>query len=43
MADAIVACADTVTLLRCEEVADIRNRALAGEFDDHPIPEVLRR
>lgn len=34
IADEIVRRADTVTLLTCDEVARIRERALAGEFDD---------
>lgn len=34
LADEIVRRCDTVALLRCEEVSDIRARALAGEFDD---------
>jgi len=34
IAEEIVRRADTVTLLTCEEVFDIRARALAGEFDD---------
>ena len=34
LADEIVRRCDTVALLRCEEVSDIRTRALAGEFDD---------
>jgi len=34
IAEEIVRRCDTVTLLRCEEVEDIRRRALAGEFDD---------
>jgi hypothetical protein len=33
LAEEIVRRVDTVALLRCEEVADIRARALAGEFD----------
>lgn len=32
-ADHLVACCDTVTLLRCDEVAAIHARAVAGEFD----------
>ena len=34
IAEEIVRRVDTVTLLRCGEVADIRSRALAGQFDD---------
>ena len=34
IADEIVRRADTVTLLTCEEVEDIRRRAHNGEFDD---------
>lgn len=33
LADEIVRRVDTVTLLKCEEVTDIRMRSLAGEFD----------
>jgi hypothetical protein len=33
-ADEIVRRADTVTLLRCDEVVDLRRRALTGEFDE---------
>lgn len=29
----LVSCADTVTLLKCEEVRAIIDRALSGEFD----------
>lgn len=32
-ADEIIAKLDTVILTTCEEVTDIRKRALAGEFD----------
>lgn len=42
MAEAIVRCVDTVTLLRCDEVEDIRRRALAGEFDNDLMPELCR-
>lgn len=34
LADEIVRRCDTVAILRCEEVLDIRIRALAGDFDD---------
>jgi hypothetical protein len=34
LAKEIVRRIDTVTLLRCEEVADIHMRALVGEFDN---------
>lgn len=33
IAEEIVRRVDTVTLLKCEEVTEIRHRALAGEFD----------
>ncbi len=33
IADEIIRRVDTVTIVRCEEVDDIRRRALAGEFD----------
>lgn len=32
-ADEIIRRIDTVTLLTCEEVTEIRRRALSGEFD----------
>lgn len=34
LAEEIVRRCDTVALLKCEEVSDIRARALAGEFDE---------
>ncbi len=34
IAEEIIRRVDTVTLMTCEEVEDIRKRALAGEFDD---------
>lgn len=33
LAEEIIRRVDTVALLRCEEVADIRARAVDGEFD----------
>jgi hypothetical protein len=38
-ANEIIRRIDTVTLLRCEEVDDLINRALAGEFDDMELEE----
>jgi hypothetical protein len=32
-AEELIARADTVTLLTCEEVTAVRERAMAGEFD----------
>lgn len=34
IAEEIVRRIDTVTLCTCDEVTDIRQRALVGEFDD---------
>lgn len=34
IAEEIVRRIDTVTLCNCDEVTDIRQRAVAGEFDD---------
>ncbi len=41
IADEIVKRIDTVTLLRCEEVTDIRQRAISGEFDSFNDQEAL--
>lgn len=35
IAEDIIRRVDTVTLLKCEEVDDIRRRAAAGEFDGY--------
>lgn len=34
IADEIIRRIDTITILTCEEVTAIRNRAILGEFDD---------
>jgi hypothetical protein len=38
IAEYLIRCADTVTLLTCAEVSDIHQRAQAGELDDVQVP-----